>query len=224
MIAIVNRSTAAGDAVVAALLPALQMQISRDFAAWWGSDATLRFVGQREAPSPGEWVCWILDNSDAPGDLGYHVDQGSVPEAKVFAAEDLRAGLALSITLSHELLEMLGDPTTQRTVPASDGRTYVVEVCDPVEADQDGYDIDGVRVSNFVTPRYFGMSNPADDPRFDHLGLLRAGLPALRPGGYCLFEQDGAWHTLAARHANGSLGRRALRPHGRSRWRAARRT
>ena len=62
----------------------------------------------------------------------------------------------VSITLSHELLEMLVDPAGDRVIQAADldpysgGQQvkYLVEVCDPVAAYS--YEIDGVAVSDFV--------------------------------------------------------------------------
>jgi hypothetical protein len=217
-ISIVNRSTVVTDAGIATLLPALQTQISRDFAPFWGTGTTLHFVGSGQ-PDPGHWRCLVLDHSDQAGDLGYHIDNNGVPEARIFAAEDMKDGSLLSVTVSHELLEMLADPTANRVFQIGT-TTYIVEVADPVEADDDGYDIDGVRVSNFATPRYFGMTNPGNDPRFDFRWLLTAGIPTLRPGGYVMFDSGGVWHSTMARHADGSLGCRALRS-GRSHYRAS---
>ena len=69
--------------------------------------------------------------------------------------------------------------------PAAGGRTvqYLVEVCDPCEADH--YAIDGIEVSSFVTPAYFGL---APGPPYDMLGRI-AGPFGLPPGG-CLSWWD----------------------------------
>jgi hypothetical protein len=66
-------------------------------------------------------------------------------------------GLAWSWAASHELLEMLQEPTTN---VRSDG--FQREVCDPVE-NIGSYD-DGDLVSDFVTPAYFhlGSKGPWD--------------------------------------------------------------
>lgn len=218
-IAIINRSTVAVEWVLAQMVPALQAQIDHDFYPFWGTRATLHFVNKDCQPDPAHWQCWIMDHSDKDGDLGYHVDPNGVPTAKVFAAEDANYGSLLSVTISHELLEMLADPSADRTFQLGEA-TYIVEVADPVEADNDGYNIDGIRVSNFATPRYFGMQNPAQDPRYDLRGLLKAGIPTLRPGGYCMFNSGGVWHSTMARHLDGTLGHRATRIHGRSRFRS----
>ena len=37
----------------------------------------------------------------------------------------------------------------------SDSKIYALEVCDAVEADELGYQIDGVQVSDFITPAWF---------------------------------------------------------------------
>jgi hypothetical protein len=53
---------------------------------------------------------------------------------------------------SHEILEMLVDPETNRSV-YHDGVGEIVEVADPVE--WDGYRLRGVFVSDFVLPAWF---------------------------------------------------------------------
>jgi hypothetical protein len=53
---------------------------------------------------------------------------------------------------SHEIVEMLVDPETDRSV-YHDGVGQIVEVADPVE--WDGYRLNGVFVSDFVLPAWF---------------------------------------------------------------------
>ena len=222
---IINRSTVLSDADAASMVPALQKQISRDFAPLWGADATLHFVGAGQEPTPSHWACQLLDDDPgASGDLGYHVDDTGIPTASIFLKEDLADNSSISVTISHELLEMLADPTANNVLQGADGRTYILEVADPCESDADGYDIDGVRVSDFVLPAYYGRPNPDGSVKYDFRGLLAAGLPTLRPGGYIMFEEPsgGPWQSTMARHEDGSFGRRAMRQHGRSRYRAAR--
>jgi hypothetical protein len=137
--------------------------------------------------------------------------------------DDLRYGAEISVTVSHEMLEMLADPTADKMTPAVGGISYAIEVCDPVEADADGYVIggtQGIRVSDFVTPAYFGMLNQDGSTVFDQQGLLNAPVPAMRPGGYVLWF-DGRWHSTMARHEDGTLSHRAIRSSGRSARRAA---
>src|SRR3989454_11276915 len=115
-ISVINRSTVLSDSEVQAVVPALQTQVHRDFAPAWGIDADLTFVPQEGTPSPGSWWLVVLDNSDQAGALGYHdvTDEG-MPLGKVFAKTDMIYGLQWTVTASHELLEMLGDPDINLT-------------------------------------------------------------------------------------------------------------
>lgn len=221
-IAVVNRSTAASDAEIAALVPALQTWVSRDLAPWWAVDATLHFIAGGGDPPAGMWPHWVLDTSDQAGDIAYHDDSGSLPEMRTFALTSKQCGALLSVDMSHEIGECLVDPNTERMVTIG-GVQYLVEACDPVEADTDGYQIDGVQVSNFVTPWYFGLTGPAP-ARFDMRGLLSAPCPTLRPGGYSMWLAPGdtEWQSTMKRLADGSLGHRAMRVGGRMHRRAAR--
>jgi hypothetical protein len=114
-----------------------------------------------------------------------------LPLGKVFASTDLQYGQKWSVTASHELLEMLGDPDINLSALVEDdangsGTLYAYEVCDACEADDDGYDIDGVQVSDFVYPTWFETmwSNASvDSVQFDYMKHVSAPFE-LRPGGY----------------------------------------
>src|SRR5712692_4528372 len=133
-IALMNASKVLSDDEVAKSLKALQTQVSRDFATVWGVDATLTFYAQGKAPRSGSWWLVVLDNSDQAGALGYHdLTTEGLPLGKVFAATDLKFGTNWTVTASHELLEMLGDPNINLTVfmqsDSANGRLYAYEVC-----------------------------------------------------------------------------------------------
>ena len=81
-------------------------------------------------------------------------------------------------------------------------RGYPYEVCDAVEGHAWAYEIDGVRVSDFVLPSYFAGAAPGP---YDFGGHLQAGCPALMPGGY-IGEYDPALGTW--RQVLGSLAHR----------------
>lgn len=216
-IAVTNRSSAASTAEVSAAVAAIQIQISRDFLPRWGSLIGIDQVSLEvaDAAPAGAWSVAIEDHADIGGDLGYHLDDG-IPAARVFAADALRYGVSLSATLSHELLEMLADPLTTRTLARGAAR-FALEVCDPVEDDALGYRIAGVLVSDFILPGYFGLG--ADGSAFDCTGALAAACPALAPGGYQLTFANGAWSQVTARHSDGRMPFRAARD-GRKAFRA----
>ncbi|MCW2886181.1 MAG: hypothetical protein QOE54_497 [Streptosporangiaceae bacterium] len=200
-IAVLNLSTALTDARIEEALPALQTQISRDFALVYRTDAHLVFVPKTGRPPAGAWWLGVFDNSDQPGALGYHdLTPEGRPFGKVFAATDLAAGLSWTVTMSHELLEMLADPDINITIfyrsSGTAGRLYAYEVCDAPEADAYGYTIDGVLVSDFVYPAWF-QDTSAGDAQFDHAGHIKAPLELL-PGGYIgVFDLSGSgWIQL----------------------------
>lgn len=183
-VALVNRSTVLADADLAAWTDALQAQVSRDFAPAWGIEATLLHVPTGAAPPAGAWQLVCLDTTDQAGDLGYHeLTSAGLPLGKAFIATDRTYGLEPSVTVSHELLEMLADPFVYLSaLVRADGTPVLVshEVCDPVEDDQYAYAVAGVKVSDFVLPSYFAQSAGP----WDHRGVLKAPAPSLATGGY----------------------------------------
>lgn len=187
-IAIINACTVLSDATIKAAVPALQRQVLEHFEPLWGVDAHLTFVPKGGSPAPGSWWIAILDSSDVAGALGYHdLTSESLPIGKVFAGTDQQYGLSWTVTLSHELLEMLADPYINLAAEVETSRTgqrwYAYEVCDACEADALGYTIDGVLVSDFVTPEWFeAMPHPAGTT-FDYKGHLTKPFQ-LAPGGY----------------------------------------
>lgn len=187
-ISVMNRSTVLTDDQVNAAIPALQKQTHNDFAPAWGTDADLMFVATTGDPAPGSWWLGIFDNSDVADALGYHdLTPDGLPIGKAFAGTDLQIGQSWTVTASHELLEMLGDPDIDLTVFVQDSNTsgtlYAYEVCDACEADQFGYQIDGVLVSDFVYPTWFESFRSAGSTQFDKQNQITQPLQLLA-GGY----------------------------------------
>jgi hypothetical protein len=201
-IAIVNASSALHDTEVEAAVGGLQRQISGDFAAAWGVDAHLSFVAHGATLPSDQWWLAVLDDSDQQGALGYHdLTTDGLPLGKVFAATDQKYGKQWTVTASHELLEMLADPDIDLAAfveqKSSVARLYAYEVCDPVEADELAYDVDGVRVSGFVYPAWFQSFRRRGSTRFDHAGHLTQPFE-LAPGGYCSVYDvtGGSWRQV----------------------------
>lgn len=182
VIAITNQSTVLTDDQVKAVIPALQKQVTDDFRAYWDVDATLTFLPKTEVLTAGWWQIVIVDDPDQAGALGYHeLSAQGTPLGKVFAKLDIENGQSWTCTLSHELLEMLGDPFIDTCKEAVDGKLYALEVSDAVEADELGYQIDGVLVSDFVTPRWFNSDVAGD--RYSFKQNVKSPME-LAPGGY----------------------------------------
>lgn len=185
ILALINESSVVTDTDVKSAIRAFQEQVSRDFAPIWGRDAQLTFVAKGQRPPSGSWWVAILDDSDQAGALGYHdlTNQG-LPLSKIFARTDQQYHLNWTVTASHEILEMLGDPFINLTAleqsTAHKGRLYAYESCDAVEADPLGYEVQGVTVSDFVTPDWF---LPIKGMQYDFKGHLSAPFQ-LAKGGY----------------------------------------
>jgi hypothetical protein len=204
-VAVINRSSVVDDPEVNRVVAALQQQVSRHFSPIWGIDAQLFFYGRDVKPPADLWWLVVLDDTDQAGDLGYHdtTDQG-LPLGKVFAKTDQVYQSQWSVTASHELLEMLGDPYINLAAtqyPGNNGTymsLYAYEVCDPCEADQYGYLIDGVLVSNFVFPTWFEGFWPPFGTQFDYKDKIQQPFQLL-PGGFIsVYDvQSGAgWRQL----------------------------
>lgn len=188
-IAVLNRSTVAADDEVEKLCHVLQVQANDHYAPIWGMGARVTFLPKNVLTGwEGKWNVIISDTSDEANALGYHdLTPNGLPLGKVFWKTTLLEHGIPSVTASHELLEMLGDPYINQaaTVYLKGGglRLYAYENCDAVESDDLGYDYAGVRLSNFCTPHWFIPQMAGQQVKFDYLGKCTAPLQLLK-GGY----------------------------------------
>lgn len=204
----VNQSTVVGTQELTKAVAALQKQVDNHFAPIWGVGAALQ-IG---LPGVVGEIIYVLDDSDQAGALGYHdEDKNGHPVGFIFAKTSFADKEDWRVTASHELLEQLVDPWVYSTAIAKfkgQSAAIALEVCDPVE--EQTYFIDGIPVSNFVRPAWFGGKGTM----FDFLNGLRSPL-AIAPGGYVSYttdlrhwkEQMGATHS----HSHGPLQRPSRR-------------
>jgi len=186
-ISVINESTVLADADVVPVVAALQEQVSSDFLPVWGVDAELSIVPKNSQPPAGSWWLVLLDDSDQANALGYHdLTSESLPIGKVFAASDLKAGTSWTVTASHELLEMLGDPNINLTVFVQNSNTagtlYAYEVCDACEDDSLGYSINNILLSDFVYPAWFESFRPEGSTQFDRMNKIHTPFGLLTNG------------------------------------------
>ena len=188
---IAGRLPAADVSKVAA---ALQKQAVRDFSPVWNVNATVDGFASLDDVPLGYWP--ILVGNEGQGGGGVHLDQDNQPYALVDFTPDW------TVTASHECMEMLADPFGNRLVagdspdPNRPGRVeFLVEVCDPCEVPNLGYTVNGIRVSDFYTPRYLEPSQPASTAggKYDFMGHLTAPRQVLRGGYLSWKEADGTW-------------------------------
>ncbi len=165
-VALVSDSTAVTFSEVSSVAAALQKQATRDFSPLWKVDATVSAFASLEAVPVDYWPVIVRDNIDQPGAAGYHTDDQGQPFSLVEADDQWQ------LTASHETLEMLADPFGNRTVAgapppqapaplsALQRVLYLVEVCDPCEDTQFAYGVNGIQLSDFITPHYYSPQGP----------------------------------------------------------------
>ncbi len=177
---------------LAAVAAALQKQATRDFGPIWGVDATVDHFPSLDDVPIGYWPIVIRSDSGNPNALGYHLDPHGQPMAMVEATDQW------PLTASHECLEMLADPTGFRLVagpsimPGQGRVEYLVEVADPCAGPAFAYTVNGVLLSDFVTPDYYAPPDAASI-RYDYRGQI-AGPRQVLTGGYL------TWHDPTMDH------------------------
>lgn len=182
---------------------ALETQLYRDYAPAWQSNGVPVTVYATFDEIPADTSpLLIFDTSGQARDLGWHsVDAKGKAHGRAFwlpilkhGGDLLKGAMSLSATLSHEVLEMVGNPYVNFWCDVGDGSQEALELCDRVEGD--AYDIDGISVSNFLTPRAF---RNGEGP-YDFLGLLTEPFE-VREGGYAIRRgQDGEVYDVWSRH------------------------
>lgn len=169
---------------------ALQKQAMRDFEPLWNIKATVDAFDSLEDVPLGYWPVIIVN--DVPNAAGVHLDKNGQP----FALVEFDEGWAL--TASHEVLEMLADPWGNRLIagdsPKPDqGRVeFLVEVADPPEDAEFGYTVNGILVSDFLTPRFWDPV-AAVGLRYSYTGSIPGPRQILK-GGYI------SWHDPVSDH------------------------
>ena len=211
------------DKKIAEVIRAINRQIQEDFEPYWSMGAVLRLEGRREEkPDPvnpidmrGDAIIYVWDRAEqdsksleeqAQEAIGYH-DQNfmGIPYGFVFIDVAERLKQDWSIALSHETLEIIADPELNLLVQGPDPEEpknrdkyvfHYYEVCDAVSAES--YEIDGIKVSNFVLPLYF-TSGDEYDGRNDFLGNVHNGKTlksfGVNPGGYISYVDPQARKT-----------------------------
>jgi hypothetical protein len=170
---------------------ALQIQHNGHFAPKWNTSASIEAHHESNIPT-GFWPIKVLADIGDPSAAGYHTDQNNQPYAVIQYAPDW------TITASHELLEMLYDPFGNVLSPAIINKKHVQvlrELCDPCEAFS--YLIQGVAVSDFLTPHYYEAGGFVPDGRRYSFMSAVAGPMAVAVDGYLSYlDQNNEWWQI----------------------------
>jgi len=191
--------------LVQAAANALNLQVTRDLPQFWPVTATVIYLADPEKVPAGVWPVQLVKTLP-PNEGGFHSDKHKQPYSKVITK---RSDPTWTIDASHEILEMLVDPYGNRMQSSvaieivndkiQDGTGqfgYLVEACDPCEDNNYAYTVNGIAVSDFITPRFY---DPVVTPgtRYSFTGAVK-GPRQILPGGYISWvnaEKD-VWQQL----------------------------
>jgi hypothetical protein len=184
---------------------ALNVQVTRDLPQFWTVQASVQYLPNAKKIPAGVWPVKLV-KSLPPGEGGFHLDKHNQPYAEVIAnpGDD-----SWSVDASHETIEMLVDPSGNRMQSSiaieivgktiEDGTSqfnYLVEACDPCEANNYGYEIQGILVSDFITPHFYDPVMTSGT-RYSFTGAVTKPRDIL-PGGYISFvnQENDEWQQI----------------------------
>jgi len=191
-IACFNKATVPLGVDFDALIAAMQVYVDKYVTPVWGTPAKLvKSTGFLK----GAWAMVFLDDADSPGALAYHdLTPDGLPESKVFVKTTLQNKELVSVSASHELVEMLVDPAINLLTSGPDPKIiYAYESADPVEALS--FAVNGIQMSNFVHPAYFEDFHKPSSVQFDHMKKVKKPFQILT-GGYQIIFKGGKWTQI----------------------------
>ena len=212
LISVVNRSATLADADLQKAVRAINRQLEEDFFPHWQFGARLRVDSAGRVRSQalqainlpllpgrrGDAVIYIEDKATMKNTEGYHDGNNlDVPFGYVFLELCTDGSNDWTVALSHEAIELVGDPLNNLMVqgphPLERRRQvfHQFELCDAVSGES--YEIDGVNVQNFLLPGWFDR-HIIKGARNDFLGRVTPGASlkpfTIAPGGYVQFFDD----------------------------------
>ena len=193
-VALVAQTTNIAFSDLTTVAAAIQKQVTRDVSPLWNLEASVDAFQTLDDVPLGYWHV-IIDDTIPFDAAGIHLnDDNGQPYALVTYSDDW------SLTTSHEVIEMLVDPSGNRTVAANSpkagqGRVLVlVEACDPSESAKFGYTVNGILCSDFYTPHFFDPVK-ADGVRYSFTGAIKQPMQVL-DGGYISWWDPNSKHVF----------------------------
>lgn len=194
-VALISQTTQVEFSALAIVAAAIQKQVNRDVRRYWADlpESSVHAFEKLSDVPLGYWPIIIRD--DIPYDAGgIHLNKANgQPYALV------KYSAQWTITVSHECIEMLIDPSGNRTIAGDSvkpdqGRViYLVEPCDPSERPNFGYSVNTVLVSDFYTPAFFDPVK-TDGVKYSFTGAIRGPRQVL-PGGYLSWYEPVSSHV-----------------------------
>lgn len=203
-VGLIDKTSELDPEMVSGVAAALNVQVTRDLPQFWSVQATVIALTTKKVPS-GVWPVFLVKQLP-PGEGGFHLDKHNQPYAEVIASPSSEGW---TVAASHEVIEMLVDPNGNRLQSSTaieitagkirDGSgqyEYLVEACDPCEADDYSYTIQGFAVSDFLTPHFYDLA-VTPGTRYSFTGALTKPREIL-PGGYISWidQETEEWQQL----------------------------
>lgn len=212
VISCVNRSTVPiGPYSFDKLIATLQKYNDECFSPIWGTPCKLIVS---DVVKKGTWGMVFLNDADAANALGYHdLTKDGFPLSKIFTKTTIQSGEKVSVTASHELVEMLIDPAIQMIASDPKGLMYAYEVADAVEAEE--FLLDGIPMSNFQYPSWFEGFRKPNSTQFDYMKTCKKPFQINR-GGYMSIFQNGRWSQIFAKAERNAALRFKMEEHPRA--------
>jgi len=188
-IAVFNKAKTPLGVDLDALIAAMQAFIDQHVVPVWGTPAKLQ---RSHGFVKNAWAMVFLDNADQAGALAYHdLTPDGLPVSKVFVKTTLDNHDKVSVSASHELVEMLVDPAINLMTTGPDPKViYAYESADPVE--ELSFPVNGIDMTDFVYPSYFEAFHKPGSVQFDHLKKVTKPFQILK-GGYQIIFKNGKW-------------------------------
>lgn len=210
IISLINRSKVISDEEMQRVVRAINRQITEDFTPYWSFGATVRIEGavgprmntQTLPDMRGDAVMYVLDGLNKNEAEGWHdTNFRDIPCGFVYLGMCEKMQDPWTMALSHEILELIGDPLGNMWVQGPHPKSrkkvlHMFEMCDAVQCEF--YEIDGVVLSNFVLPSYFSPGEQ-EGRRNDFLNRAYGGKTlksfGINPGGYLntMDPKTGKW-------------------------------
>ena len=174
------------------MVRAVKAQVKDDFCPAWDMKADVLYAKSLEKLDPKnvDALVYLKDKVKDADYAGYHDKDARTGVSLGYVFFDVSDSLEedVSVTLSHEILEILGNrhvnyyalgphPTKERIV------FHWLEMCDAVQANS--YKKEGVLVSDFLLPTYFTSDKEVREKNHFLSGKLESF--GVMPGGYVGF-------------------------------------
>jgi len=214
----INHATVPLEVPFDLLVSAMQSYVDDHVAPVWGTPAKLirgtDFL-------KGAWAIKFVNDADhflgGQTEAYHHLTPHGLPLAKVFVRTTILHGDLVSMSASHELVEMLVDPAINLMTTGTKSRglgsartMYAYEVVDPVQ--KLSFKVNKIPMSNFVYPSYFEAFHGPGSTQFDHMKKVKKPFQ-IQPGGNQIIFRGGKWSELSFRAKEKTFRREDHRGH-----------